>query len=59
MTTEIDVEAKVATIREALDELRGTGVLDGFIIIELDELLDRLVETERDYLISPLRGERG
>ena len=43
MTT-IDVEEKVATIREALDSLRAEDALDAFILIELDELLDRLRE---------------
>ena len=38
----IDVEEKVATIREALDSLRAENVLDGMLILELDQLLDRL-----------------
>ena len=42
MMTTIDVEEKVATIREALDSLRAENVLDGMLILELDQLLDRL-----------------
>ena len=37
-----DVEEKVATIRATLDELRTDDVLSGTIILEIDELLDRL-----------------
>ena len=41
MTT-IDVEERIATIRAALDELRADDALDGMIILELEDILDRL-----------------
>ena len=38
----MDVEERIATIRAALDELRADDALDGMIILELEDILDRL-----------------
>lgn len=44
MMATADVEEKIAVIREALDELRVGEVFEGWIILELDDLLDRLCD---------------
>ena len=58
MTT-IDVEEKVATIREALDSLRAENVLDGMLILELDQLLDRLRDEMATTTSDGRRATRG
>lgn len=48
------IEDRVSTIRGALDELRGE--LDGLIVLELEDVLDRLGSlVERDPPPNPLR----
>jgi len=60
MMSSMDVEERIATIREALDELRAEDALDGFILIELDQLLDRLRDaTEATTTSDGGRATRG
>ena len=54
-----DAEDKIATIRAVLDELRAEDVLDGMLILELDQLLDRLRDATEATTSGGERGERG